>query len=284
MDIAITPARRRAQLRKKGIRGLNCVIGVAIIAVMLFPAYWMANLSLQNAGNAIDIDFFPIHPDLSAYARALSQQSGNLLTSLTIAVGTVILTIIVAAPAAHVLAHLRFRWVKAALLIILITQMVPSIVIAQAVYVAYAQIGLLNTILGLILADTCLAVPFAILLLHTFMLGIPESLIEAARVDGAGPVRTFFSIVLPLSRNGVITSALFAFLFAWGDFFFALTLSSTPDVRPITLGIYLYLGAYGVDWASIMATGVIASIPAVILLLFAQKYVATGTLGGSVKS
>ena len=102
-------------------------------------------------------------------------------------------------------------------------------------------------------------------------------------MDGAGHVRTFISIVLPMSRNALITAALFTFLFSWADFLFALTLTTTEDVRPVTLGLYTYIGTYVNDWSSVMATAVLASIPAIVLLVVAQRYVAAGTTAGAVK-
>jgi multiple sugar transport system permease protein len=115
------------------------------------------------------------------------------------------------------------------------------------------------------------------------MLTLPRSIMEAAEVDGAGPVRVFVSVVLPLCRNALITAALFSFLFAWGDFLFALTLTTTQNVRPVTLGLYTYVGAFVADWSSVMATAMMASLPAVVLLVIAQKYVAAGTTAGAVK-
>ena len=169
------------------------------------------------------------------------------------------------------------------LLALLISQMIPGIVVANALYSVVHDLGLLNSIPGLILADSCLGIPFAILIMRAFMGTLPPALMEAAQVDGAGPIRAFWSIVLPLCRNALITAALFVFLFAWGDFLFALTLTTTEDVRPVTLGLYQYIGAYVSDWSSVMATAVLASIPAVVLLVVAQKYVAAGTTAGAVK-
>src|SRR4029077_8438102 len=116
-----------------------------------------------------------------------------------------------------------------------------------------------------------------------FMITLPRSVMEAARVDGAGPVRGFVSVVLPMSRNAIITAALFSFLFAWGDFLFALTLTTTDSVRPLTLGLYLYVGNYVSDWSPVMATPFMAPVPAAVLLGIAQKYVAAGTTAGAVK-
>ena len=260
------------------------VIALVFLVIMLFPVYWMVNSSFQsNVGVANATSFFPTQPTLAAYQMAITQQGGHLLTSLAIAIGSTILTLIVAAPAAYALATFKLRWMSGVLVILLISQMVPGIVIANAVYTAFNQLGLLNSILGLVLADASVSIPFAVLILRAFMTSVPPSLVEAARVDGAGHVRAFISIVLPISRNAIVTSALFSFLFAWGDFLFALTLTSGPSVEPVTLGIYGYLSADIKQWGAVMATSVLASIPAVLMLIFAQRYISAGALGGAVK-
>lgn len=166
---------------------------------------------------------------------------------------------------------------------ILVTQMVPGIVVANALYSAYNDLGMLNSLVGLILADATAGIPFAILVMRSFMVGIPKELTEAARVDGASRFRTFRSIVVPVSRNALITAGLFTFLFTWSDFLFALTLTTDESVRPITLGIYQYIGANTNQWNAIMATTVLASIPAAVLLVTAQRFIAAGTTGGAVK-
>src|SRR6185312_14198419 len=131
-----------------------------------------------------------------------------------------------------------------------------------------------------IVANAANAIPFGILILRSFMLGMPPEIVEAARVDGAGRIRSFVSVVLPISLNSLITVGLFAFLFAWSDFIFALTLTTKGTVAPVTLGIYTYLGAHVSDWSAVMATAVLASVPAVVLLVVAQKYIAAGATGG----
>ena len=133
------------------------------------------------------------------------------------------------------------------------------------------------------MADSTIAVPFGVLICTAFMSGIPDELMQAARTDGAGPLRTFYSIVLPLSRNAIVTVSLFAFLWAWSDFIFASTLDSGGARQPITLGIYHYIGNNNQQWNAIMATAVVASIPATLLLVIAQRYIAAGATGGAVK-
>jgi multiple sugar transport system permease protein len=259
------------------------ILGIVFLAIMLFPVYWMVNASLQGGGGAASSTFFPVAPTFDGYVTALEQQLGNLGTSLIVALGSVILSLLIATPAAYALAKFKLRWMGIFLFALLIAQMIPGIVIANALYTVYNDLGLLNSIPGLILADATHAIPFAILIMSAFMRSIPMSLVEAARVDGAGQVRAFLSIVVPVSRNSIITAGLFSFLFTWSDFIFALTLTTSPDVKPITLGIYDYLSGDVQSWAPVMATAVLSSIPAIVLLVFAQKYIAAGALGGAVK-
>ncbi|MDA8437906.1 MAG: carbohydrate ABC transporter permease [Propionibacterium sp.] len=259
------------------------VLGLVFLAIMIFPVYWMINSSLQANSGAATTSWIPLHPTFAGYRTAIQQQGRNLLTSLIVSTGTVLLALLIATPAAYGLARFRLRGMRWFVFVLLITQMIPAIVIANALYTLFNNVGLLNSYLGLILADTAAQVPFAIILIRAFMASIPPSLVEAALVDGANDVRAFVFIVVPISKNAIVTAALFTFLGAWGDFLFALTLTSTPAVRPITLGIYNYLGANVQEWGPVMATAVLASIPASVLLILAQKYISAGALGGAIK-
>lgn len=264
-------------------RWAHSAFGILILVVFLFPVYWMINVSLQRSGSAVATPWIPTDITLGGYAKALRDQGGHVVTSLLISSGSVLFSLLVAAPAAYALAHFRIRWDGVVLAGILVSQMIPGIVVANALYSAYSDLGLLNTVWGLILADSTAGIPFAMLILRAFMKRLPVSVLEAAVVDGAGPIRTFVSIVLPMSRNALITAGLFAFLFAWADFIFALTLNTNDDVRPVTLGIYQFIGAHVSDWGAVMATAVLSAVPAAILLVVAQRYIAAGIAGGSLK-
>ncbi|GAA3590814.1 carbohydrate ABC transporter permease [Nonomuraea rosea] len=259
------------------------VLGVVFLAVMIFPVYWMLNSSLQAGSGAASIDLLPFDLTFAGYGQALEEQGQNFVTSLIVALGTVVLTLIIATPAAYGLSRFRTRGGAVFLLVLLITQMIPVMVIANALYPLFNSLFLINSVLGLILANTAAGIPFAVLLIRAFMGAIPRALVEAALVDGAGNLRAFVSIVVPISKNAIVTAALFTFLSAWSDFLFALTLTSTPEVRPITLGIYDYISANSQDWSAVMATAVLASVPAALLLIFAQRYIAAGAVSGAVK-
>jgi multiple sugar transport system permease protein len=260
-------------------------IGLALTAVMLFPVYWMVNVSFTRDTDMRHTPpyWFPVHGTVEGYRAVLHQQLPYLGTSLTIGLGTVVLTLVLAAPAGYSLALLRPRGGGVLSFVLLIAQMIPGIIMAMGFYAIYLKVGVLNTTGGLIVADSTIAVPFAVLIYTAFMSAIPNDLIKAATVDGAGRLRTFWSVVLPISRNATITVSLFTFLWAWSDFIFASTLDQGGTHQPITLGIYHYIGNNNQQWNAIMATAVVASIPATVLLVIAQRYIAAGMTTGAVK-
>lgn len=279
------PTRSRPLLSRNSAlrRGLRTALGIVFVALMLFPVYWMVNASLAPGGNSLNTQLFPLDPDVSGYVRAFADQGQNLITSLIVAIGAAVLSLVVATPCAYALAQFPIRGSNTLLFVVLIAQMIPGIVIANALYTAYNTLGLLNTIPGLVLADATAGIPFSILIIRAFMESFPKEIVEAAQIDGCGQVRAFWSIVLPVSINSLITAGIFSFLFAWSDFLMALTLTTGQSIRPVTLGLYTYIGTNDTDWSSVMATAVIASVPAVVLMIAAQKYIAAGATGGAVK-
>ncbi|RCG29919.1 carbohydrate ABC transporter permease [Sphaerisporangium album] len=266
-------------------RPASTAAALVILAVMLFPLYWMINASLLPSTELIGDSptWLPLHGTLDGYRQALSTQGAHLVTSLVVSLGTVALTLLISVPAAYGLAQLRAPGGRALQFALLVAQMIPGIVMANALYVAAGDLGLINSPFALILADSTLCVPFAILVLHAFMRSIPGELREAAAIDGASRLRTLVAVFLPISRNAVIAASLFSFLFAWADFLFAVTLTTRDDSAPVTVGIYRFIGAHMTDWNSVMATGVIASVPAAVLLVIAQRYVAAGIADSAVK-
>jgi multiple sugar transport system permease protein len=260
-------------------------IGLALTGAMLFPVYWMINVSFTRDRDMRRTPPYlvPVHGTLSGYRAVLHEQVPYLGTSLLVGLGTVLLTLVVAAPAGYSLAALRPRGGGVLSFVLLIAQMIPGIIMAMGFYAIYLNLGVVNTIPGLILADSTIAVPFGVLIYTAFMSTIPEELLQAATTDGAGRFRTFRSVVLPVSRNATVTVSLFSFLWAWSDFIFASTLDQGGSHLPITLGIYRYIGNNNQQWNAIMATAVVASIPATALLIVAQRYVAAGVTAGAVK-
>jgi len=265
---------------------LATVAALAALVVLLFPLYAVIIGSFETNSQLIatsHYNFLPPQWTLSNYRTVLSQQGGHVLSSLFIALGTAILTLAISLPAAHALARYRFRVTGLLVAGLLVAQILPSIVIANSLFILYHHLHLLNSYPGLILADASYAVPFSILVLRAFMLGLPRDVLAAARVDGASELAAFVRVVLPMSRSAIITVALFAFLNGWGDFIFALTLLNGNTFEPITLSIYTYVGEFSTNWGQAMALAVFAVLPAAMLLVAAQRYIAAGLTVGSVK-
>jgi multiple sugar transport system permease protein len=281
----------------RGLRLLCTFAAVAGLVVILFPVYAIIVGSFESTETLFSGTFYwlPHAATLDNYRTVLGgasaatqetvsgSQTGNILTSLLVGLGTALLALVVAVPAAYALAKYRMRVTVVVVSALLVAQIVPSIVLATSLFIVFHWVHLVNTYFGLILADGTYAVPFAILVLRAFFFSLPNELIDAARVDGASEWKTFRLVVVPLSRSAVITVAVFAFLAGWGDFIFALTMLNGAGIQPVTLGIYNYLGNYSTDWGAVMASAVIALVPAGILLIVAQRYIASGLTAGSVK-
>jgi multiple sugar transport system permease protein len=253
--------------------------------LVLFPVYAIIVGSFESTNTLFSGTFYwlPHAATLDNYSTVIHAQSANVVTSLVVGLGTALLALVVAVPAAYALSKYRLRVTVILVSSLLVAQIVPSIVLATSLFIVFHWIHLVNSYLGLIIADGTYAVPFAILVLRAFLFSLPNELIYAARVDGATEWQTFRLIVIPLARSAVITVAVFAFLAGWGDFIFALTILNGSGIEPITLGIYTYLGNYSTDWGAVMAAGVFAMVPAGILLVVAQRYIASGLTAGSVK-
>jgi multiple sugar transport system permease protein len=271
--------------RSRALRWLCTLAAAAALVIMLFPVYAIIVGSFESTQTLFSGTYYwlPHEATLDNYRTVLHAQKGNVLTSFIVGLGTTVLALAVAVPAAYALSKYRLRVTVVVVSSLLVAQIVPSIVLATSLFIIFHWIHLLNSYVGLILADGTYAIPFAILVLRAFFFSLPNELLDAARVDGASEWRTFGLIVLPLARSAVITVAVFAFLAGWGDFIFALTILNGSSIEPITLGIYTYLGNYSTDWGAVMASATFALVPAAVMLVVAQRYIASGLTAGSVK-
>ena len=271
--------------RSRALGWLCTLAAAAALVLVLFPVYAIIVGSFESTNTLFSGTFYwlPHAATLDNYSTVIHAQSANVVTSLVVGLGTALLALVVAVPAAYALSKYRLRVTVILVSSLLVAQIVPSIVLATSLFIVFHRINLVNSYPGLIIADGTYAVPFAILVLRAFLFSLPNELLYAARVDGATEWQTFRMIVIPLARSAVITVAVFAFLAGWGDFIFALTILNGSGIEPITLGIYTYLGNYSTDWGAVMAAGVFAMVPAAILLVVAQRYIASGLTAGSVK-
>lgn len=275
----------RANKRSKTL--LNTV-GIVITVVMLFPIYWMIACSFKT-----DADIFakvptllPQHFTLNAY---ISQASGgasifrSFLNSIIIALSVMVLSCTLAIPGAYGLARFRMKGSRIFIMLFLVTQMLPSTLILTPLYLIFNKLNLIDTYFAPILADMTIAIPFVILILRTYFLGLPKELEDSAKIDGCNTFTAFLKIMLPISIPGVVMCAVFSFLFAWGDLAYSLTFVVSENMRSMTAGIYNFIGKYGIQWNCIMAYGTIITIPVIVIFVFLQKYVVSGLTNGALK-
>ena len=193
------------------------------------------------------------------------------------------LCVALAIPAAYALARISNLVVVAILTVLVVLQMVPQTANLIPLFWLLAQAGLIDNNLGLILADAVMFLPWATLLLRPFFAALPPSLEEASWIDGAGPLRVFFSIAVPLARNGIFTVAAIIFLVSWGEFLYGITFMLSPGKYPLSALIAQQAGAFGIDWPRMMAFAVVSSVPVFIVYIFSYRLLRTGLTLGAVK-
>ena len=266
----------------------STVVGTAIVLLFLFPVFWMLSTSLKTQPDifATPPRLIPSPPTFAAYRAAVLDNPTVLhaiVSSFVIGIGTTALTLLLAVPAAYALARLHLKGAGLVMLMLLLSQLLPSIVVAGPLFVIFSRLHLVNSYPALILADTAAIVPFAVIVLRPFFLGVPRELEAAAMVDGATMFGAFARIVLPLARTGLITVGALAFLLAWGEFVFALTLNVNENVQPITVALNKMIGQYGTRWAELMAVSTTIAIPIILVFATLQRFIVGGLTSGATK-
>jgi len=200
-----------------------------------------------------------------------------------IALASTALVLAAAVPAAYYTARHRFRGRTAFLFLVLVTQMFSPTALVVGLYREFFELDLVNTYAALILTNAAFNLAFAIWILRAFFASIPREIEEAAAVDGCSRARTLLRIILPLSRPGLVTAAIFAFIAAWNEYIVALTLMTDAEMRPLTVGITSYVTAYVQHWDLLFAASTIALVPVVVLFALIEPYLVGGLTAGSVK-
>jgi N,N'-diacetylchitobiose transport system permease protein len=182
------------------------------------------------------------------------------------------------------MARFRFRFRTTYLIMLLIVQMLPQQALVISLYLDFRSLNLLDSLVGLIVVYTAFALPVTIWMLRNFVAAVPREIEEAAAIDGAGPMRTFWRILLPLVAPGLVATSVFAFIFAYNEFIFALTFLGV-DAAKFTLPIYVqyFYGRNGADWGAIMAASTLFTIPVMAFFLLLQRRLTTGLVAGAVK-
>jgi multiple sugar transport system permease protein len=265
------------------------LILLVLLIYAFFPTFWLISTSIKPQLEAFQNPptWWPHNPTLYSYQILPADQQGFVTyfkNSLIVGICTTLLTLLAAVPAGYVLSRFRFRGARALLLIILATQMFPYVTILISLYTLFRQLHMLNTFPALVLSFTTFSLPFSIWMMKGFCDTLPTDLEDAARVDGASRLRTLWTIVMPIIIPGVVAVGFFAFLNSWNELLYALTLTSSPDMRLIPPGFVLtYIGEFQDRWPDMMAASVVVSLPIVVLFTVFQKQLVSGLTAGAVK-
>ncbi|MFY9302576.1 MAG: carbohydrate ABC transporter permease [Atribacterales bacterium] len=260
-------------------------IGIIITILLLFPVYLMIMYGFETLEDMFHIPpyWFPPNITFEPLIETFSGLKSNIINSLIVAIGCLGITLFTAPFAGYALAHHSYRFGKYVNFALILSQMFPVVMLSIPVFIMYSNVGLVNTYAGLILADATYTIPLCTLILAAYMRSIPFELIEAALIDGASHFTTFFRVVVPVAKSGIATSAIFAFLLPWADFLYALVLAIDNKIQPMSVGLYKYMELYGLRWNNLMAGGFIFSIPALVVVTLAGKFIVKGLTAGALK-
>jgi len=260
---------------------------VAIVVFCLFPFYWLINTSLKTGPDLSTSALFPPNPTLDNFQSIFkdSNFTNALKNSAIVALATTALALIVGSFCAYALARLRIRFKFAILAIVLTITTFPQITIAAPIFKLWRDIGLYNTIPGLVIPYLTFALPLAIYILTSFFREIPRDLEEAALVDGATNFQAFYKVVVPLAAPGLATAGILTFIAAWNEFLLAITLTSSPAARTVPAAIAFFTGStqFEQPLGTISAASVTISIPLIVMVLLFQKRIVAGLTAGAVK-
>jgi len=273
---------------KKNRDGILNTAAVIICAFFLFPIYWLIITSLKSEAEIFRVPptLFPSSLHIENYIiRGTGEFSiyKAFFNSFFIAVVTMVISMMLSAPAAYGLARYKLRGKKITILLFLVTQMLPPTLVLTPLFIIFKQMKALNTYAAPIIADCTIAIPFSLLTLRTYFLSIPKELEDSARIDGCNKLAAFLRIMVPVSYPGIIVSAAFSFLFAWGNLIYPLTFLNVNAMRPMTAGIYNFIGENGIAWNLVMAFSTLTILPVIIIFITLQKYLISGLTAGAVK-
>ncbi|WP_055616098.1 carbohydrate ABC transporter permease [Streptomyces phaeochromogenes] len=274
---------------RKSARAGQYLALLAYLVFLAFPFLWLISTAFKPPRElgSLHPTWIPKDPTLANFRQAFDEQPllDAALNSLTAAVGAAVIAVLIATPMAYVMARHRTRLARAATGWVVVSQAFPFVLVIIPLFLVLKNLRLINSVPGLIMVYVVWALPFALWMLVGYVRAVPTELEEAAAVDGAGRLRTLVSITAPLLAPGIVATALFAFISAWNEFFFALVLLKTPEKQTLPVVLTHFIGAEGVaDLGPLAAAAFLATLPSLVVFAVIQKRITGGMLAGAVKS
>ncbi|MFD8333785.1 carbohydrate ABC transporter permease [Streptomyces solisilvae] len=287
-----TAGRRVARTTAAGRHAARTGQYLALLGYMVFlafPLLWLVSTAFKPPRELASLHpgWIPDHPTLDNFRQAFEEQpllrsAGN---SLIASLAAAAITVVIATPMAYVMArHHRSRLSRAATGWIVVSQAFPFVLVIIPLFLVLKEVRLIDSLTGLIMVYVVWSLPFALWMLAGYARAVPRELEEAAAVDGAGRLRTLISVTVPLLAPGIVATALFAFLTAWNEFFFALVLLKSPRKQTMPVILTHFIGTEGVaDLGPLAAASLLATLPSLVLFAVIQRRITSGTLAGAVK-
>lgn len=270
-----------------GYRVFRVVALSLFLIFALFPIYWMINTSFKPLSDAasIPIQYWPKNFTWENYADVirLTQFPGFFKNSMIVSVTSAFLTVLVGISTAYGLARFRFRGKGIAMLVLLVTQMVPGLVLIVPLFILFSDLGLVDTLLSLIIPYFITAIPFCTLMMIGFFKQVPYVLEEAAMTDGCSRFQSLIRVVMPVIMPGIVSSFVFAFISSWNELFFGVMFINSEAMKTIPPGISMFIQKVDVNWANMTAAATMSLLPTMVLFFIVQKYLVQGLASGSVK-
>jgi multiple sugar transport system permease protein len=278
--------RRKRTGWRRVINGVNISAFLVVVFIAL-PLYWLIASSFKTPSGmgASPPQYFPNPVSGSSYSQAFKQYDFGIYfrNSLIVTLLATALVLILGTLAGYALGRLPMRGKFTLMVTLLMISVFPAIALIAPLYVLLKDIGWLNSYQALIIPYTAFNLPFAIWILRNYMLGIPKEMEETGRIDGAGPLRTVWSIIIPMALPGIFTAGIFCFTACWTEFLMALTFNSVNNFKTIPVGIATFGTALEVPYGPIFAASVVAVVPIGILVFVFRKFVISGLTSGAVK-
>ncbi|MFD7519444.1 carbohydrate ABC transporter permease [Streptomyces niveus] len=259
------------------------------LVFLAFPFLWLISTAFKPAPElgSLHPTWIPDSPTLENFRQAFDEQpllraAGN---SLTVALSAALIAVVIATPMAYVMARQRGRLATAATGWVVVSQAFPFVLVIIPLFLVLKNLHLINSLFGLIMVYVVWSLPFALWMLVGYVRAVPAELEEAAAVDGAGRLRTLVSVTAPLLAPGIVATAMFAFVTAWNEFFFALVLLKSPEKQTLPVILTHFLGAEGVaDLGPLAAAAFLATLPSLAIFAIIQRRITGGMLAGAVKT
>ncbi|HHU79282.1 MAG TPA: carbohydrate ABC transporter permease [Clostridiales bacterium] len=267
--------------------GRFLLLSLFLIGV-LAPIYWILVTSFKTDAEIVNVNNITYWPDqftLDNYESLFNQLDFGiyLRNSILLSLSSAAIVLIYSILGGYALARYKFKSKKMVIGFFLLSQMIPSVLLTIPIYIIYANIGLINSKLGLLILYVIINSPFCLITMRSFFERIPVSLEDAARVDGCNKIQSLWRIIIPVLFPGIVAVFVFAFIGAWNDLLMGVIFTLSASNWTIPVGMKALIGKYNVHWGELMAGGVIALVPTIIMFAFVQRYIVEGLTAGAVK-